>query len=132
MKTLFLGTVLLKVLASAASQVWSGEVTPELLMLLAGFMISFAADLIPGFNTWYDGFSKEQKGGVMLVMMVLLGIAAVAVDCAGWLNFGMCSNGFAGGLQYIVAMVVGNQITHYMNLSKLLQPDRAVANDEEK
>lgn len=122
----FIGTIVLGIASGAVAQVWSGELSAELLMVAVGFILSMAADFIPGFRAWYGKFNKEQKGGVMLVIMLALGLAAVGIDCAGWVSFGTCGGGFAGGVQAIIAMIIANQMTHYMGLSKLFAASPAV------
>jgi len=57
--------------------------TPELLSSIAAAILSLLASYLPGFSTWYDKFSADQKRLLMLGLLCLATALSYGAACSG-------------------------------------------------
>ena len=91
--------------------------TPETLTFVAGFLLSYAFELIPKVNAWYAGLSGAQKRGVMLIFIILTAAGVYGLSCAGlgWISPGFFVTCDVGGLQSLGQILVMAIITAIAN-----------------
>lgn len=90
MKVLLASVVLLAAMGLIAAAPFSpfaqaGEpITPELIAAVAGVVLSLAASYLPGFSTWHDGLSPDDRRRLMLGVLLVVTLAMFGIGCAGW------------------------------------------------
>lgn len=94
-----------------------GTLTPAVLWMLLGSLLSILADIIPGFNSWFDSRTKNVKRWVMLTLLLVVSGAIFGLNC--WVvsapyivKYVQVACTEAGFLDLVVAFVytiVGNQ-----------------------
>lgn len=58
--------------------------TPELLTVILGAILSLCASYLPGFSTWYEALETIPKRQVMAAGLLLIGVVVFVVSCAGY------------------------------------------------
>lgn len=61
------------------------DMTPEVLSLVAGIVLSLMFSYIPKMNTWYAVQSEEVKKLIMLGLLLVVAAAVYGLSCAGYL-----------------------------------------------
>jgi len=64
-------------------------VTPDWLVVVAGFLLSLAFSYIPGLNTWYAAKAKEFQKLLMAGLILCVLVIVFVLQCAGLANTGM-------------------------------------------
>ncbi len=86
------------------------ELTPELLAIIAGALLSLLMAYVPGLNTWYDNLKPTHKRLTMLVLLALSAVGVFAYACTGRTDLTTCDA--AGGwqlLEFFIAAMIANQ-----------------------
>lgn len=89
------------------------EVTPELLAMVAGVVLSLLFSYLPGLRTMFGGLLPETKRLVMLAILAISAIAITVLTCAGVVSSGVTCDR-AGIIQVIwifILAMIGNQTT---------------------
>ena len=87
--------------------------TPEMLALIAGGVLSLAFSYIPGLNTWYAKFDDTTKRGYMAILLLIVAAGLFGLQCANILFIGIaCTQAGAQSIVWIyILAIVGNQST---------------------
>lgn len=105
------------------------SVSPELLTLVAGVILSLLFSYVPGVNTWYAAQSDEYKKLFMLILLAVTAGGIFALACGGVLPelFGLAvtcdQTGALGLVQAFLYALIANQSAY-----KLTPQTRAVKN----
>jgi drug/metabolite transporter superfamily protein YnfA len=98
------------------------ELTPAMLALVVGSIISLLATYLPGFNTWWAALVAEKKQMIMALSMIIVGVVVYVLACTPSIGFPFVAcpaGGVWSMLSIILSALVGNQAT------KLVSPDTA-------
>lgn len=90
------------------------DLTPELIALVIGALLSLLATYVPGFNSWFAGLAEDVKKSIMGLAMVVTGIVIYVLACTPSLGFPYvaCPTGGVWSLfAIIVGALAGNQVT---------------------
>lgn len=101
--------------ASRNAQVELPPLSPELLAMVAGAILSLGLSYIPGLNSWYAGLAEDVKKFIMLVLLAVASIGVLAVSCAPLLGMVFVECTTAGAVQVLVvfiAALIANQSVH--------------------
>ena len=80
------------------------ELSSEMLVSIAGVVLSLLFSYIPGLRTWYAGLVAEVKQLIMLGLIVLVSGAVFALGCYDILSTGIACDRY--GVISLVWMVV--------------------------
>ncbi len=86
------------------------SLTPELLAVIAGALLSLIMAYVPGVNVWYGELEPLRKRLVMLVLLALSAVGIFAYACAGQTDLATCDA--VGGWQlfeFFIAAMMANQ-----------------------
>ena len=91
--------------------------TSDLLVSVAGVVLSLLFSYLPGLSSWYGTLSGDKKRFVMLAMLALVAGGMYALDCGGVLVklapdvAGMCSaaDGWVQVVRAFVLAMIANQ-----------------------
>lgn len=86
------------------------HLSPEVLSMIAGAVLSLLFSYIPGMRAWFDQFVPEAKRLIMLVLLALTTGAVFGLSCAGIITGLACTQ--AGAVDLIWAFflaVIANQ-----------------------
>jgi hypothetical protein len=87
--------------------------TPELITAIAGILLSLLFEFVPGFESWYGKFSKQQKRLFMVGALFLVVGGAFALSCLGIFAYFVCSGAGAWtALQAFILALIANQTVH--------------------
>lgn len=92
----------------------NATVTPDWLVVVAGFLLSLAFSYIPKLNTWYAKMSEEVKKLVMAGLILVTLIVVFVLQCYGYASTNMeCSvNGVLNALITYSLALAANQGTY--------------------
>lgn len=90
------------------------QVTPDLIVMIAGVFLSLLFSYIPKLNTAFAALSSEAKRLIMLGLLVLTTAGIYAGSCAGIFSSGITcdQNGLLGLLWMLILSVIANQSTY--------------------
>lgn len=57
---------------------------PEVITGLLGAGLPIVFTFFPGLRTWYETLRPNQKGGIMLGLVLLIGMGGLVPVCLGW------------------------------------------------
>ena len=91
--------------------------TSDLLVSVAGVVLSLLFSYLPGLSAWYGGLSGDRKRVIMLGMLALVAGGMYALDCGGLLVklapdlAGICSavDGWVQVVRAFVLAMIANQ-----------------------
>lgn len=91
--------------------------TSDLLVSVAGVVLSLLFSYLPGLSAWYGGLAGDKKRLIMLGMLALVAGGIYALDCGGVLVklapdlAGMCSaaDGWVQVVRAFVLAMIANQ-----------------------
>lgn len=92
------------------------QVTPEMLGMLAGVVLSLLASYVPKFSPWFKELQPDSKRLVMLGVLFTVTLALFGFGCAGVVQLGegmTCTVG--GGMNALftfILAVIANQSTY--------------------
>ena len=89
------------------------QVTPEVLLLLVGFLQSLFFEYVPGVAPWYAKRDEVQKRGIQALLLFLITILVFALACTSILESLACDQNTAITLfiTWILALMA-NQTGH--------------------
>ena len=82
------------------------ELTPALVAMVVGAMISLAASYVPKFRTWWAALEADVKQAVMAGAMVVTGVVVYVFACTPALNFPYVTCP-PGGVWQLAAIIIG-------------------------
>lgn len=91
------------------------SLTPELIVAVAGAIISLLASYVPKFNVWFAALETEVKQLVMLGLMVIVTAVVFAGGCLDFLpveNFSCDKNTAVQFIYLLIIAIVSNQSVH--------------------
>lgn len=95
--------------------------TSDTLSALAGVLLSLAFSYLPGLRTWYADQVPEHRALVMLGALLVAGLLAFGLSCAGLQQVVPCSQPGAWSLvTAFVTAAIANQATY--SLTKRIAP----------
>ncbi len=90
------------------------ELTPALIAMVLGAVISLIASYVPGFRTRWAGLASDAKQAIMGVAMIVIGIVVYVLACTPVFQFTVVACP-AGGFWTLVGIIfgalTGNQLT---------------------
>lgn len=87
--------------------------TPELLSMLAGALLSLLFSYAPGVRDWWAQRTAETKSLVMLGLLLLVSVGVVSASCGGLIAVVVCSqNGVLQVVWTFVLSLMANQSTY--------------------
>jgi hypothetical protein len=90
--------------------------TPELLVSIAGIILSLAFSYIPGLDVKFAALEGVYKRLVMLGLMVLTAAGAYGLSCAGLIDASTCDQAGAWGLvQLFIFAAIANQSAYMLS-----------------
>jgi len=100
--------------------------TSDLLVSVAGVVLSLLFSYLPGLSAWYGGLSGDRKRIIMLGMLALVAGGMYALDCGGLLVklepdlAGMCStaDGWVQVVRAFMLAISTNQATFLLSPKK--------------
>lgn len=81
-------------------------VSSEMLVGIAGVVLSLAFSYIPGLRTWYAALVAETKQLIMLGLIILVSGAIFALGCYGILSVGVACDKY-GAISLVWMIVLG-------------------------
>lgn len=95
--------------------------TSDGLSIAAGVLLSLALSYLPGVRGWYADQSPEKRALVVLACLLVVGLLAFGISCAGLQAVVECSQPGAWSLaRAFVAAAIANQTTY--SLTKRIAP----------
>lgn len=92
------------------------ELTPDLLALVAGVILSLAFSYVPGLNTKFAVLDPIYKRLIMLVLLLITAGGVYGLSCAGLLSYVTCDQGGAWLLLGIfIRAAVANQSAYLLS-----------------
>ena len=86
------------------------ELSSEMLVGIAGVVLSLLFSYIPGLRTWYAGLVTETKQLIMLGLLVVVTGAVFGLSCGGYIDSVACDkNGVISLIVMLVTGIVANQ-----------------------
>lgn len=86
------------------------SVTPEMLAMVVGVIMSLAFSYLPGVASWYNLLSSEWKRVIMLIMLAAVSAVIYGLACGGVLTGIACSQqGVMDLVQIFIAALIANQ-----------------------
>lgn len=90
--------------------------TPELLVSIAGIILSLAFSYVPGLDVKFAALEGVYKRLVMLGLMVLAAAGAFGLSCAGLVDAATCDQAGAWGLvQLFIFAAIANQSAYMLS-----------------
>lgn len=94
--------------------------TPELLMSIAGILLSLIFSYVPGISDWYEQFDPNKKRVVMLVLLLFVTASMLGLACAGFgSDFGIgvaCDRlGVTELVKALIAAIIANQAAYLIS-----------------
>jgi hypothetical protein len=87
--------------------------TPELLVSIAGIILSLAFSYVPGLDVKFAALEGVHKRLVMLGLIVAAAAGAFGLSCAGLMDASTCNQDGAWGLvQLVIFAAIANQTTY--------------------
>jgi hypothetical protein len=96
------------------------ELTPVLIAMVVGAIISLLASYVPKFRTWWAALESDVKQAVMAVAMILTGVVVYVFACTPALGFPYVTCP-TGGVWQLVAIIIG-ALTGNQNVDRV-SPD---------
>ena len=88
----------------------------ELLIVIAGVVLSLAFSYIPGLRDWFDPLWPNQKRFVMLGVLLISAGGVFALACFGKYDLVTCDmSGAWNLLEYFVAAAIANQTAYQLS-----------------
>lgn len=86
-------------------------VSPELLVSLAGVVLSLAFSYIPGLRVKFAALESDVKRLIMLGLIVVIAAAIFGLKCAGILEIGVACDkiGLQQMVWYVILGIIANQ-----------------------
>ena len=93
------------------------NLTSEILVSIAGVVLSLLFSYIPGLRVWFASLVSEKKQLIMLGMLVLVTAGAFGLGCAGVLDIGLpCDKGGVISIvRLLILAVIANQSTYLIS-----------------
>jgi len=90
------------------------QLSPDLLAVIAGALLSLAFSYIPGLSTGFAALKPEVKRLIMLALLLLVAVAVFLLGCYAILSAGIaCTQAGAVQLAWVFALaVISNQSTY--------------------
>jgi len=82
------------------------ELTPTLIAMVVGAVISLTASYVPGFRTKWAAETAEKKQTVMALLMIGAGVVVYVLACTPWMGFAFVACP-AGGIWQLAAIIIG-------------------------
>lgn len=92
------------------------SITPDVLISLAGVVLSLAFGLIPVLGAWYDTLPKEWKPLFMVGVLALVTLGKLLVDCAA--VWDCVAANFGSYLMAFFLAVIANQTTYQVAIKQ--------------
>ena len=91
--------------------------TSELLVSIAGVVLSLLFSYIPGLRVWFAALASEKKQLIMLGLLVLVTGGVFGLGCAGVLDTGLACDkgGVIAIVKLLVAGIIANQATYLIS-----------------
>lgn len=91
--------------------------TSELLVSLAGVVLSLLFSYIPGLRVWFAALVSEKKQLIMLGLIVVVSGGVFGLGCAGILDIGLACDkgGVIALIKLLVAGIIANQATYLIS-----------------
>lgn len=87
--------------------------SPELIVAVAGIVLSLAFEYIPGVHTWYNALEDNKQKLIMLLALAVTVAGAYGLSCAAWLAVYACTSaGIQDAVFGFVLAAIANQTTH--------------------
>jgi hypothetical protein len=92
-------------------------VSSEMLVGIAGVVLSLLFSYIPGLRTWYAALITETKQLIMLGLLVLVTTAIFVLGCYGILSTGIAcdKSGAIALVQMLIVGIVSNQAAYLIS-----------------
>ena len=93
------------------------DVTSELIVGIAGIVLSLLFSYIPGLRVWYAGLVSEKKQILMLGLIALVTIGIGIVGCLGFIATGISCDkaGIIALVKMFFAGIIANQATYLIS-----------------
>ena len=93
------------------------DISSEMLVGIAGVVLSLLFSYIPGLRTWYAALITETKQLVMLGLLVLVSGAIFALGCYDILSTGIACDkyGIIALVQMLIVGLVSNQAAYLIS-----------------
>ena len=93
------------------------EISSELIVSIAGIVLSLLFSYIPGLRTWYAALVVETKQLIMLGLLVVVSGSIFALGCYGILSTGIACDkyGIIALVQMLIVGVVSNQAAYLIS-----------------
>lgn len=97
--------------------------SPELIVAVAGIILSLAFEYVPGVHTWYNAQEDNKQKLIMLFALAVTVAGAYGLSCANWLAVYACTGAGAQDAVFgFVLAAIANQTTHRL-LPKAAKPE---------
>lgn len=88
----------------------------ELLIVIAGVVLSLAFSYVPGLKDWFDPLMPNSKRFIMLGVLLLSAGGVFALACFGKYDLVACNAAGAWNLlEYFVAAAIANQAAYQLS-----------------
>lgn len=89
------------------------ELTPALILAIAGGLLSIALEYLPWVAKGYNGLEDDYQRLVMLGLIALVVFGAYGLACAKVIEVFLCTlSGFWEAVGLFIATLIGNQSVH--------------------
>lgn len=89
------------------------ELTPELVLIIAGGILAIAMEYLPWVAKWYNDLEDDYQRLVMLGLIALVVFGAYGLSCVGLIYVFVCTLlGFWDAVALFILTLIGNQAVH--------------------
>lgn len=100
--------------------------TSELILTIAGIVLSLLFSYIPNFNLWFAALSKQTKQLTMLATILVVCAAAAALDYWEFVDLGIdlaTKSGISDFSFSVILSIIANQTAHKISPETFLVGD---------
>lgn len=97
------------------------DLTTEISGAIAGFILSWALKLFPGFSTWFNALDGKQKSQVTILSIIATAMVVFVFSCGGIvtaIKLTCTANGVLDLVSSIISVWISSQTT-YSTIKKL-------------
>lgn len=93
------------------------NLTSEILVSIAGVVLSLLFSYIPGLRVWFAALISEKKQLIMLAVLIIVTGGVFGLGCAGILDIGLaCDKGGVIALvRLLIVALIANQSTYLIS-----------------
>jgi len=87
--------------------------TPEIVVAVAGILLSVVFEYVPKVEAWYGALSKSAKQGIMALSVLIVVVVAMLISCFGPYDYAACTEtGIWEAVELLILALVANQTAH--------------------